>query len=299
MLDLKVTTFLKVCETMNYTKAAEELHLTQPAVTKHIQSLEDYYQVKLFQYQNRNLSLTEEGIFLRRVLTTMNQDVMKLRGKVQRKEKRNRIRIGATLSIGNYSLIECIPDLLSAFSDVDVSLTIADTTILLDSFQKNKLDFIFCEGNFPKALYESKLICEVPLAVFCGANYPLHQIQRVSDLLSHTLIIREPGSGTRDIFENFLRFSGYTISDFPNYHEVNHTEAILKLLAANMGISVLYENVGAEMVDRGLLKKISLEQYHLVHEFNLIWNKSSIPDDQLTPYVDFIRNQLIRRILPG
>ena len=116
--------------------------------------------------------------------------------------------------------------------------------------------------------------------------------------LSHTLIIREPGSGTRDIFESFLRFSGYTISDFPNYHEINHTEAILKLLAANIGISVLYENVGAEMVSRGLLKKISLEQYHLVHEFNLIWNKSSIPNDQLVPYVDFIRNQLTK-ILPG
>lgn len=298
MLDLKVQTFLKVCETMNYTKAAEELHLTQPAVTKQIQSLEDYYQVKLFQYQNRNLSLTEEGVFLRRVLTTMNQDVTKLRKNIHRQEKRNRIRIGATLSIGNYSLIECIPKLLCAFSDVDVSLTIADTTILLDCLQRNQLDFIFCEGNFPKALYESELICEVPLAVFCGANYPLNQIQKVSDLLSHTLIIREPGSGTRDIFESFLRFSGYTISDFPNYHEVNHTEAILKLLAANIGISVLYENVGAEMVSRGLLKKISLEQYHLVHEFNLIWNKSSIPNDQLVPYVDFIRNQLTK-ILPG
>ena len=69
-------------------------------------------------------------------------------------------------------------------------------------------------------------------------------------------------------------------------------------MAANIGISVLYENVGAELVSRGLLKKISLEQYHLVHEFNLIWNKSSIPNDQLIPYVDFIRNQLTK-ILPG
>lgn len=292
MLDLKVQSFLKVCETMNYTRAAEELHLTQPAVTKHIQSLEEFYQVKLFQYQNRNLMLTPDGELLCHVLTRMNQDVQKLQEEVHRKEKRVRLRVGATLSIGNYSFIECVPKFLSAFPNVDLSLTIADTAILLDSLNKNKLNFIFCEGNYPKSLYESTLICEVPLAVFCGASYPLDKIQDISDLLSHTLITREPGSGTRDIFENFLRFSGYTISDFQNYHEVNHTEAILKLLAANAGISVLYENVGMEMVARGLLKKISLEQYHLVHEFNLIWNKSSIPDNPMLPYVEFIRKHM-------
>ncbi|MDO4491264.1 MAG: LysR family transcriptional regulator [Lachnospiraceae bacterium] len=292
MLDLKVQTFLKVCETMNYTKAARELHLTQPAVTKHIQSLEDYYHIQLFQYRNRTLMLTPEGEKLHQVLSNMNQDLQKLRSDEHKQEKRIRLHIGATLSIGNYSLIQCVPDFLSAHPDVDLSITIADTAILLSALQEGSLDFIFCEGNYPKGRYQSQLICQVPMAVFCGSSYPLERPGSVSDLLDHTLITREKGSGTRDIFESFLRLSGYGIQDFRNHHEVNHTEAILKLLAANTGISVLYENVGSDMVSQGLLKMLSLKEHQLVHEFNLVWNKSNLPENELLPYAEYIRSQL-------
>ena len=74
MLDIRIQTFLAVCHCMNYTKAAEVLNLTQPAVSKHIRYLEDFYNVKLFHYENRKLSLTEQGIFLRNAMEAMYHD---------------------------------------------------------------------------------------------------------------------------------------------------------------------------------------------------------------------------------
>ena len=79
MLDFRINTFLTVCQTMNFTKAAEELHITQPTVSQHIHYLEDYYETSLFTYQNRQLALTEAGKILQERLLRMK--MMKRRSK--------------------------------------------------------------------------------------------------------------------------------------------------------------------------------------------------------------------------
>lgn len=79
MLDFRINTFLTVCQTMNFTKAAEELHITQPTVSQHIHYLEDYYETSLFTYQNRQLALTDTGKILQERLLRMK--MMKRRSK--------------------------------------------------------------------------------------------------------------------------------------------------------------------------------------------------------------------------
>ena len=74
MLDYRINTFLKVCETLNYTLAAKELHITQPAVSQHIHYLEEEYETTLFVYSNKQLSLTRSGEILRKYLMTMQND---------------------------------------------------------------------------------------------------------------------------------------------------------------------------------------------------------------------------------
>lgn len=287
MLDLKVQSFLTVCETLNYSRAAEILHLSQPAITKHIQSLETYYQTVLFEYKNRSLTLTEDGKLLRRLMTTMQQDIRRAQQEFSHSGPRTRIRlrVGATQSIGNFLLAKQLPDILRTYPELDISLTVADTQALLVALDQNKLDFIFCEGNFPKNAYEFRLIGEVPLALFYGADYDIGKVEQIGDLLKHTLIIREKGSGTREILETFLKSGGYTIGDFKNYHEVNNSEGIIELLSQGVGISILYETIGKEAMATGRIKK-HLLTHALVHEFNLIWNKSDLPPEALFPYAE-------------
>lgn len=285
MLDHKALTFLKVCACMNYTQAAQELHLTQPAVSKHIHALEEHYQVKLFQYNNKKLTLTEEGQFLYRVLSSMNHDALRLQDDIRQITNRKRIRLGATLSIGNYSMADRLCALMKNNPLLDVSVTVADTRVLMGRLDNGELDFILCEGNFKKDQYEFRLIRTAPMVFFVSADYDISHIRKLEDLFAHTIIVREQGSGTREIFDHYLGECGYSIDDFANYHEINNPDLILKVLASGAGFSVMYEDVGLDMLEKGILKAIPLEDVHLVHEFNAIWKKGSQFSEEYEKYL--------------
>ena len=102
MLDPRVETFLTVCETMNFTKAASLLHITQPAVSQQVRALEEQYGRKLFRYKSRQLFLTEEGELFLRTARTMRQDAIRLQESLRQMGKERLLRFGATLTIGEY-----------------------------------------------------------------------------------------------------------------------------------------------------------------------------------------------------
>ena len=104
MLDFRVETFLTVCRTMNYTRAAEELNITQPAVSQHIAHLERDYGVPLFAYRNKKLQLTDAGALLRDALSTMAHDERLLRDRMRSSATGARVELslGMTLTAGEY-----------------------------------------------------------------------------------------------------------------------------------------------------------------------------------------------------
>lgn len=104
MLDPRVETFLTVCETMNFTKAASLLHITQPAVSQQVRALEEQYGTKMFRYKSRQLFLTEEGELFLRTARTMRQDAIRLQESLHQMGKERLLRFGATLTIGEYSM---------------------------------------------------------------------------------------------------------------------------------------------------------------------------------------------------
>ena len=110
-MDSKLHTFLVLCQTMNYRLAAERLHLSQPAVTKQIQALEQSLQTKLFYYDGRTLHKTEKSLLLERYAISMQYQFEELQLAIAAKE-RTMLRIGATKTIGDYVLIDAIKDYL-------------------------------------------------------------------------------------------------------------------------------------------------------------------------------------------
>ena len=155
MLDQRVETFLAVCRTMNYTKAAEELHITQPAVSQHIHGLETQYGTKLFHYENRRLSLTESGRLLRRTAETMLHDARRLEEAMRAADSRKTLRFGAALTIGEYCMAEPLQRLLQEEPDTQVRMLTANTQDLLTLLDLGEIDFAVVEGNFDQAAYES------------------------------------------------------------------------------------------------------------------------------------------------
>lgn len=280
MIDTKVETFLKVCKTMNYTKAAQELGFTQPSVSQHIRCLEEFYNVKLFVYKNKKLELTEQGRYLKKHLETLSHDVNYMKESIQSIKKNRKIRLGATLSIGEFY----IPDKLSCYiksnPDIEIVLMIADTKELLNKLDLGEIDFILCEGYFDKSQYEYELIEKERMCIVCSVNYDLGDISDLSSLFKHHLLLRETGSGTREIFENYLHGQNYSIESFERCSEFSSPHLIKKLLVEGIGISVLYKTVVEKELKEKSLREIEIPEFQIVHEFNAVWKSNSIFDEE-------------------
>ena len=131
MLDFRIETFLAVCQTMNFTRAAELLHITQPAVSQHIHALEAQYGVRLFVYQGKQLHLTESGRLLYQTAVTMRHDALRLRDALRQADGRRHLRFGATLTVGEYIMPGPLRRLLEQDPGLQLRMLTANTRDLL------------------------------------------------------------------------------------------------------------------------------------------------------------------------
>ena len=155
MLDFRVETFLAVCRHMNFTKAARELNITQPAVSHHMHYLEQAYGTALFQHNGKRLQLTEAGEILRRTLMTMKHDEQHLQKRMQQVASGTRdYSFGATLSVAEFMINEALGRFLRLHPDSHIQMQVADTKVLLSKLDSGELDFAVVEGDFPKAEYD-------------------------------------------------------------------------------------------------------------------------------------------------
>ena len=196
MLDFRIETFLAVCQTMNFTRAAELLHITQPAVSQHIHALEAQYGVRLFVYQGKQLHLTESGRLLYQTAVTMRHDALRLRDALRQADGRRHLRFGATLTVGEYIMPGPLRRLLEQDPGLQLRMLTANTRDLLRLIDQGELDFAIVEGNFDRQLYEGLAYCTQRFLPVCAPGYPFpHPVRTMEDLLDVHLLAREPGSG--------------------------------------------------------------------------------------------------------
>lgn len=278
MLDFRMDTLIAVCHYMNFTKASEKLNITQPAVSQHIRHLEADYGIKIFQYDGKKLKLTEEGKILLDAATTIKHDDLFLREQLKdlRREQRNLI-FGTTLTIGEFVIPERLTAYLRKYPDTSIHMTVANTYQLLEKLNNGEIDFAIIEGYFTKSEYDYLQYSRENYIPVCGADYRLNgRCETVEDLPAERLIVREPGSGTREILERILGEKNITIQDFKNFVEISNMNAIKSLVQANCGITFLYEAAVKKEIEEGTLKEIWLKDYHVTHDFTFVWRKGSI-----------------------
>ena len=276
-----MTTFLTVCRVMNYTKAAEELHITQPAVSQHIHFLETHYGVKLFRYEGKSLRLTEAGRMLRNAATTIRHDEMLL-AEQMKTSARMRFSFGATRTIGDYVLPEKLARYVLKNPDADVRMLVDKTETLLQKINAGELDCALIEGYFQKAEFESSVYSRERCIAVCGGEQPAgRQPAGLADLFRERLILREPGSGTREVLERHLKERNCSVLDFAQVIEIGSIKAIKSLAAAGCGITFLYEASVQKELASGTLREIPLADFEVYNYFNWVWRKNSLFGDRV------------------
>ena len=286
MLDFRIETFLTACRLLNFTETAKELHITQPAVSQHIRFLEERYQVKLFSYEGKKLCLTEAGVLLRKAATTMMHDTIILRERLQSGARTKRT-FGATRTIGDYFMPDTLVRYLEREQNTDLCMLVENTETLLNKIDLGELDFALVEGYFRKSDYDYKVFSEQRFVAVCASNFFTgNQAISLSALFESCLIVRESGSGTREILERYLQEKNGSIADFSRVIEIGSIRAIKSLVAAGCGITFLYEAAVAEELAAGTLRVIELEDFSLSNHFTMVWRKNSMFHEQYLQMFD-------------
>ncbi len=271
MLDYRIETFLTLCDTMNYHQTAKLLHMTQPAVTQHVQFLENEYGCKLFVYNGKSLRKTKQAQQLESYIRSVkyNESILK---KEMTSNALIELRIGATKTIGEYVILEKVKGLLQS-NDYIVSLVIDNTEHLLSLLENNKLDFALIEGFFDKEKYNYRLYRKEPFVGICSKTHPFAQ-RKVSfeELFNETLIVREKGSGTREIFEQILYENNFTLNCFKKKISISSFELIKELVISEQSISFVYEAVAKS--HKGL-SPFTIKNNHITREFNYVYLKNT------------------------
>ena len=283
MLDFRTETFLTVCQTMNFTAAARQLNITQPAVSQHIHFLEEQYHTSLFIYQNKQLFLTRSGEILRRHLLTMKNDE-----KAVMEELKNNITgietlsIGVTMTIGEYAIVDKLAGFLIQHPEINIHLHYGNTLQLLKLLNSGQISMAIVEGNYPKEYYSHKKYSTEDYIAVCAASHHFmtDHPYTMNDLVHERLLVREEGSGTRNILEQSLMTHGLHISDFIHYIEIENMHTIIGLLKRDCGISFLYKIAVEKELHSGILKEISLDDFKMQHDFDIIWEKHSVYSDK-------------------
>ncbi|CEQ26792.1 LysR family transcriptional regulator [Paraclostridium sordellii] len=287
MIDFRLKTFIDLCETKSYTKTAKRLCITQPAVSQHIKYIESKYNIKLFDYIGKNLTLTKLGQdFLNNILKLKTMSLSIENNLKNSKCISKSLSFGATRSIGEFVMPNIIKNYLKDCPNANLSMVVDNTKTLLDMLKKGVLEFCFIEGHFNKADYETHLFSYEDFIFIASPKNHLAKKSNLSieDLFGENLILREQGSGSRDIFELWLYEQNYSNKNFNSLLQVGNINLIKDLVKNNFGISIIYKVAVIDELEKNELIMLDINSMKLSHEFNFIYLKDSIFASE---YVDF------------
>lgn len=273
-MDSRLYTFLMVDKTKNYTRAAENLNLTQPAVYKQIKYLENYYGVNLFIKDGRRLKLTDEGEILRNYAHQIINIHGELKEKLQEKDfSREKYRIGATMTIGAYILPRIIYKYMDLNNNIDISLTVNNTNMILQKLLDREISMAVIEGPFDKIKFKYKKFKDDELVLIGPTNGRLAEINKISidELLKENFILREKFSGTREIIESLLISKGYSHDVLNNHMEINSINGIKTLVEEGVGLSILSKESVKREIDLKTLKIIPIKDITILRELNFVY----------------------------
>lgn len=240
--------FLAVAEHLHFTRAAETLYITQPAVSAAIQSLETEYSVKLFHRVGRRVEITEAG----KLLYLETQKILEQVAIAERnlRELNNlqqgELRLGASLTIGNYWLPDKISQFQQEYPGIQVNCTLANAEEIAEGTASGRFDLGLVSGEVKSALRES-LLQEVVgrdrLQIVVGQSHPwFHQsLIAVESLLESSWVMREPGSGAQQVFEQALRSWGVDLSQLNVMLVLSSSEMVKAVVERGSGAAAIPE----------------------------------------------------------
>ncbi len=260
MFDFRLKVFHTVAKRLNFTKAADELCITQPAVSKHIQEIESYFQLKLFDRNGSKIKLTEAGETLLQYTNQLFAIYNKLEFDLNEINHRHsgQLRIGASTTIAQYVLPPLLADFHKKFADIQVTLMISNTEQIEQALQNKDIDFGIIEGQSKNTSFKYTEFLKDEIVLVANINHPVTIKGRIQldELLKAPFLLREPGSGTLDVIAHALKPLNIKLSQLNTEMQLGSTESIKSYL--------LHSNCMAFLSIYSILKELKSKEMSII-----------------------------------
>ncbi len=265
--------FLATARFENLSRAAENLAMSQSAASGALRDLERQFGIELFDRIGKRLRINSLGRSIQAKAEAMIEQARDLQHALSDSGELGHLRVGATLTIGNYLAVKMIASFREAFPQADVALTVANTQTIAQQVAGYHLDVGMIEGELRHPDLEISPWRNDELVVFAAPGHPYTQLAELSDeqLLNTPWVVRETGSGTRQAFDRAM--TGI-LSDIDISLELQHTEAIKRAVEAGLGLGCLSRIALYDAFRRGSLVPVNVPHRDFHRHFSIILHKN-------------------------
>lgn len=294
-MDHKLEIFVTTAEQKSFTRAAELLHMTPSAISLSIKALENKLGVRLFERSNKYVQLTEAGqvMYTQSKEILLKYDQLKLALTELEPSTAMPLSIGAAYTFGEYFL----PGIIYAFSkrhpNITPNITIHNSKTIIEQTHKQELDIGFIvEGEASGSDVDTKLFTEEEMVIVARPNHPIIRHSQVDRRLleAETWIIREPGSGTRDVTDKLFAQLGIAPKKVMSF---GSSQTIKESVALGLGISYLSESTVKSETKTGSIGAIALANFPNKSRFHYITHRSSFHTQATQLFLDFLDSYVL------
>ncbi|MFO7527736.1 MAG: LysR family transcriptional regulator [Marinobacter sp.] len=281
--------FLAAAHFQNITRAADSLAMSQSAASSALKELENQFDIQLFDRVGKRLQLNELGRLYRPKVESVLAQARELEQAFSKHSEVGALKVGATLTIGNYLAVGVMAQYMNTPTRPRVSLEVANTSTIARRVKDFELDIGLIEGEMQSSELEMIPWREDELVVFCSPTHPLTRKGMLTDddLRQATWIMREQGSGTRQSFERGMHG---LLPDLNVLLELEHTEAIKRAVEADLGIGCLSQVVLVDAFRRGSLVPLEVPQHRRFdRQFYFILHKQKYRSAGIDAWMELCR----------
>lgn len=281
--------FLAVAHHENVTHAANSLALSQSAASTALKEFEQRFDIRLFDRVGKRLQLNELGQLIRPRAEALFAQAAEFERELTENTDIGHLKVGATLTIGNYLAVEIMARFMAQHPQARVALTVENTQAIANKVKNFELDLGLVEGELQDPELEVLPWRDDELSLFCAPDHPLALKKKLNDqdLLLAKWIVREPGSGTRQAFDRAM--SGL-LSNIELLLELQHTEGIKRAVEANLGVGCLSKITLVDAFKRRTLVPLQAPQRDWHRKFYFILHRQKFRSNGIESWLQLCRD---------
>lgn len=290
----QLETFCAVAKVNSFSKAAKLLHLSQPTISSHIQSLENHYSILLFNRSNQGVTLTEAG----KIVYEYAQKILQIQDDMERhlaimtEIDNHMLTVGASSAVGNYLMPCSIWKFNETFPNSKVRLIVANSQEILQHVYDNNIELGLIDGpirDSPTDIFVKDII-EDKMVIIAPVKEPWIDMDSISinELIKLPFILREVGSGARNNFKLVLDKLSIKFSDFQNCTEMGSMDAIKAAVELGLGLSVLPLKAVEKEVRRGAFMVLELTEDKMTYHCKMIYKKKNSKSKIAKRFIHFL-----------